>query len=126
MRCVRGLVATLLVLMISIFTVVLGTAPEGRADAPADQMTWAVHISLAPTWFDPAETLGIITPFMVMYAMHDALAKAMPGNPTAPSLAESWQVSPDGGSLDLTSLNPTFPAEPGVSVKSDRAQAARS
>ena len=62
--------------------------------APEGQMTWGVHISLAPTWFDPAETLGIITPFMVMYALHGALAKAMPGNPTAPSLAESWQMSP--------------------------------
>ena len=65
-------------------------------------MTWGVHISLAPTWFDPAETQGIITPFMVMYAIHDALAKAMPGNPTAPSLAESWQMSPDGRVYDFT------------------------
>jgi len=72
------------------------------AAAPEGQMTWGVHISLAPTWFDPAETQGIITPFMVMYALHDALAKAMPGNPTAPSLAESWQVSPDGRVYDFT------------------------
>jgi peptide/nickel transport system substrate-binding protein len=72
------------------------------AAAPEGQMTWGVHISLAPTWFDPAETLGIITPFMVMYALHDALAKAMPGNPTAPSLAESWQVSPDGRVYEFT------------------------
>ena len=72
------------------------------AAAPEGQMTWGVHISLAPTWFDPAETLGIITPFMVMYAVHDALAKAMPGNPTAPSLAESWQVSPDGRVYSFT------------------------
>jgi peptide/nickel transport system substrate-binding protein len=70
--------------------------------APEGQLTWGVHISLAPTWFDPAETLGIITPFMVMYAIHDALAKAMPGNPTAPSLAESWKVSPDGRLYDFT------------------------
>src|SRR5436190_23092194 len=63
-------------------------APEGRSEAPAGQMTWGVHITLAPTWFDPAETLGIITPFMTMYAMHDAMVKAMPGNPAAPSLAE--------------------------------------
>src|SRR5213594_1835400 len=93
---VRGLVATLLVLMISTFTVVLGTAPEGRADAPAEQMTWAVHISLAPTWFDPAETSGIITPYMLLYALHDALVKPMPGQPMAPSLAESWSMSADG------------------------------
>ena len=65
-------------------------------------MTWGVHISLAPTWFDPAETQGIITPFMVLYALHDALAKAMPGNPTTPSLAESWQMSPDGRVYDFT------------------------
>jgi peptide/nickel transport system substrate-binding protein len=70
--------------------------------APEGQMTWGVHVSLAPTWFDPAETLGIITPFLVMYALHDALAKAMPGNPTAPSLAESWQMSPDGRVYEFT------------------------
>ncbi len=72
------------------------------AAAPEGQMTWGVHISLAPKWFDPAETEGIITPFMVMYALHDALVKAMPGNPTAPSLAESWQASADGRVYDFT------------------------
>src|SRR5881628_3776088 len=60
------------------------------------QLTWAVHISLAPTWFDPAETPGIVTPFMMLYALHDAVAKPMPGKTMAPSLAESWTVSPDG------------------------------
>ncbi len=52
---------------------------------PSGQMTWAVHIQIAPTWFDPAETPGIITPFMCMYAMHDALLKPMPDNPMAPA-----------------------------------------
>ena len=55
-------------------------APTGpAAAAPEGQMTYAVHVSLAPTWFDPAETSGIITPFMVLYALHDALVKPMPG-----------------------------------------------
>jgi peptide/nickel transport system substrate-binding protein len=40
--------------------------PGRLAAAPQGQLTWGVHISLAPTWFDPAETPGIITPFMVM------------------------------------------------------------
>jgi MarR-like DNA-binding transcriptional regulator SgrR of sgrS sRNA len=35
-------------------------------------------------------------PFMFLYALHDALVKPMPGNPLAPSLAESWSVAPDG------------------------------
>src|SRR5881296_4756420 len=88
-------------LAVGVLSALLAVVPVAAA-APEGQLTWGVHISLAPTWFDPAETLGIITPFMVMYAMHDALAKAMPGNPTAPSLAESWQVSPDGRVYEFT------------------------
>jgi peptide/nickel transport system substrate-binding protein len=73
-------------------------APLGAclAAGPEGQITWAVHISLAPTWFDPAETPGMITPYMVLYALHDALVKPMPGQPKAPGLAESWSVSKDG------------------------------
>ena len=36
-------------------------APAAAADG---QLTWGVHVSLAPTWFDPAEAPGIITPYM--------------------------------------------------------------
>src|SRR4029450_7291095 len=54
---------------------------------PAGQMTWAVHLSIAPTWFDPAETSGVITPFLFLYAMHDALVKRMPDTQTSPCLA---------------------------------------
>src|SRR5215472_11966806 len=66
------------------------------AAAPEGQMTWGVHVTLAPTWFDPAETPGIGTPFMILYALHDALVKPMPGNAMAPGLAESWSLSKDG------------------------------
>jgi peptide/nickel transport system substrate-binding protein len=72
-----------------------------RAAAPQGQLTWAVHVSLAPTWFDPAETPGIITPFMVMYAVHDAMLKPMPGNKAAPSLAESFTASEDNLTNDF-------------------------
>src|SRR6185436_15568659 len=54
-----------------------------------------VHTTLVPSYFDPAETT-IVTPFMVLYGLHDALVKPMPGKSLAPSLAESWTVSPDG------------------------------
>jgi len=69
--------------------------PAPKAAAQGDQLTWGVHITLAPTWFDPAESQGIITPYMIYYAVHDALAKPMPGQLLAPSLAESWAVSKD-------------------------------
>jgi len=65
-------------------------------------MTWAVHVSLAPTWLDPAETPGLLTPFMILYAIHDGLVKPLPGNPMAPSLAESWKTSPDGLTYTFT------------------------
>jgi peptide/nickel transport system substrate-binding protein len=71
------------------------------AAAPQGQLTWGVHISLAPTWFDPAETPGIITPFMVMYALHDAMVKPMPGEPLGGSLAESWSASQNGQVYDF-------------------------
>ena len=65
------------------------------AAGPRDQLTWAIHVSLAPTWFDPADTQAVVTPFMVLYALHDAMVKPMPGNLYAPSLAESWSTSED-------------------------------
>jgi len=89
-RTVRSLFATSFVLLLS----AIGPGPV--AAAPEGQMTWGIHISLAPTWFDPAETPGIATPFMILYALHDALVKPMPGNAMAPSLAESWSLSKDG------------------------------
>ena len=72
-----------------------------RGRRPQGQLTWGIHVSLAPTWFDPAETPGIITPFMVLYALHDAMVKPMPGKPLAPSLAESWSASEDGLTYDF-------------------------
>src|SRR5918994_66194 len=75
--------------------------PTPASAAPEGQMTWAVHVSIAPTWFDPAETPGIITPYMFLYALHDAVLKPMPGNPQAPSLAESWSASKDGLTYDF-------------------------
>src|SRR5437867_8588599 len=90
MRHTRALLAASFVLA----SVVVGTSPA--LAAPEDQMTWVTHISIAPTWFDPAETPGIGTPFMILYALHDALVKPMPGHAMTPSLAESWSVSKDG------------------------------
>src|SRR6266508_2083719 len=69
--------------------------PEASQTKPEGEMRWAIYVTLAPQWFDPAEVLGQITPFWVLYAMHDALVKPMPGNLMTPSLAESWTVSAD-------------------------------
>jgi len=70
--------------------------PIGDATAkPKGQVNKAIHFTIAPTYFDPAETASI-TSFLFLYALHDALIKPMPGNPMTPSLAESWRESDDG------------------------------
>jgi peptide/nickel transport system substrate-binding protein len=63
---------------------------------PEGELRYAVYVTISPAWLDPAEvaTAGI-TPFWFCYALHDALVEPMPDNPMAPSLAESWTVSPD-------------------------------
>jgi hypothetical protein len=67
--------------VLALAVLLLLTSAVSGAAAPDAEMTWAVHVSLAPTWFDPAETPSVITPFMILYALHDALVKPMPGNP---------------------------------------------
>ena len=84
MRLVRSLVVAVIVLA----AVPAGAAPDGT-------VTWGVHTTLVPTYFDPAETT-IGTAFMVLNGLHDGLVKPIPGKPMAPSLAEAWKVSADG------------------------------
>ena len=89
------------VLALTALGVAAGALRPAKAAVPSGQLTVGVHITLAPTWLDPAETAGIITPFMVLYALHDAVAKPMPqGNPS-PSLAESWSAGEDGLSYEF-------------------------
>src|SRR6266849_3463316 len=81
-----------------LFLLALGTSTgEAAAQAQPDgQLTIAFDASIAPTFLDPGETPGIGTPFVFLYALHDALIKPLPGNDLAPCLAESWSESPDG------------------------------
>ena len=97
-RSGRGIVLPTRRHAIALFALTLLSCTPGpiKAASTDGQLTWGVHISLAPTWFDPAEMSGIITPYLVYYALHDALVKAMPGQPFAPSLAQSWTASDDG------------------------------
>jgi peptide/nickel transport system substrate-binding protein len=55
-----------------------------------------MHVTLSPSWFDPAETPAQITPFGILYAIHDAVVRPLPGERMGPALAESWSESPDG------------------------------
>ena len=79
--------------------------PAPAVAAPEGQMNLAFHVTLAPRWLDPAETESAISPFVILYALHDAMAKPMPAGVTTPSLAESWTVSKDGITYDFLIRN---------------------
>src|SRR5262245_8092706 len=69
--------------------VLVATGPVQDATAqakPEGEMRWAMYVTLAPVWLDPGESvIGVLTPFWILYALHDALVKPMPGNHQTPS-----------------------------------------
>jgi peptide/nickel transport system substrate-binding protein len=82
-----------------LLTTALGVAraPDAAAQAaPAGEVVVAWHVTIAPSWFDPSTAPPQITPFGMLYAIHDALVRPLPGQKVGNSLAESWTESADG------------------------------
>jgi peptide/nickel transport system substrate-binding protein len=94
MRAPRSLLIVLLVLV-----ALSGVSPA--LAAPEGTLTIGVHVTLVSRWLDPGDTEALITPFMVLYALHDGLVKPMPAGIMTPSLAESWTVSKDGTTYEF-------------------------
>jgi peptide/nickel transport system substrate-binding protein len=82
--------------LFSLVLLALTTGAAAQTGAPEGQITIAFDATIAPTFLDPGETSGLATPFVFLYALHDALIKPMPGNNMAPCLAQSWTESADG------------------------------
>jgi len=91
MAAVSSPVAALLVLAVSWLA---AARPAGAQ--PAGEVSVAFHVTIAPSWFDPSTAPPQITPFGVLYAVHDALVRPLPGQKMGASLAESWKESADG------------------------------
>src|SRR2546427_8261475 len=89
------------ILPLLVAVVVLGATPSAAAQAPAGQATMAWHVTIAPSWFDPSTAPPQITPFGILYALHDALVRPYPGQKMGRSLAESWRESPDGKTYEF-------------------------
>ena len=77
-------------------TLALAPAPAALAQGGPGEVVIAWHVTIAPSWFDPSTAPPQITPFGMLYAIHDALVRPQPGKKMAPSLAESWTESRDG------------------------------
>jgi peptide/nickel transport system substrate-binding protein len=76
-------------------------AAAAYVDDVDSRVTLGYSISIAPAWFDPANTPGIVTPFLVIYALHDSVLKGMPAGPFTPSLAEQYSATEDGLSYEF-------------------------
>jgi peptide/nickel transport system substrate-binding protein len=87
-------------LLLIAWLLLLALATPAAAE-PTGTMTFGVHVTLATRWLDTSDTESEITPFMILYALHDAVVKPMPGNLNAPSLAESFTMSKDGRTWDF-------------------------
>ncbi|MBI1735480.1 MAG: hypothetical protein HYR51_09930 [Candidatus Rokubacteria bacterium] len=61
-------------LLLTTSLVVMAAAPAA-AQQPAGKVTVAWHVTVAPSWFDPSTAPPQITPFGVLYAIHDALVR---------------------------------------------------
>jgi peptide/nickel transport system substrate-binding protein len=73
-------------------------APTVARTEPKGRFNYVWHTTISPAWFDPQEYPPQITPYNFGYALHDALVKHLPGQPFAPSLAESYEIAPDNRS----------------------------
>ena len=82
-------------LAVVVIMLLVFASAASTAHAAEGELRWGIHVTLAARWLDPAETEALATPFMVLYAIHDALVKPMPAGMLTPSLAESWTESKD-------------------------------
>ncbi|HTI84579.1 MAG TPA: ABC transporter substrate-binding protein [Acetobacteraceae bacterium] len=84
-------------LALSLALLFCGTATvHAEQRAPSGRVVMAWHVTISPSWFDPSTAPPQITPFGMLYAIHDALVRPYPGQKMGPSLAESWTESEDG------------------------------
>jgi peptide/nickel transport system substrate-binding protein len=80
----------------------IGTARDAFGQpSPAGEAVMAWPVTIAPTWFDPSTAPPQVTPFGILYALHDALVRPLPEQKMGNSLAESWAEGPDGLSYEF-------------------------
>jgi peptide/nickel transport system substrate-binding protein len=90
-----------LVVWLVVLASIVGVAHSVAAQ-PTGEVVYALHVTIAPSWFDPAEAPAQITPYVILYALHDSLVRPLPGVRMGAALAESWSESPDGLTYEFT------------------------
>ena len=89
-------------MLLSILGMLHGSSAAAQAAAPKGVLKQAIHWGLSADWLDPASGGHGTSAWITLYLLHDALLKPMPEGTYAPSLAESWTVSPDARVYELS------------------------
>jgi peptide/nickel transport system substrate-binding protein len=92
----------LVVVRLAVAALTLGLHAAVEGQPTADEVVVAWHVTIAPSWFDPSTAPPQITPFGMLYAIHDALLRPLPGQKMGASLAAGWSESPDGRAYEFT------------------------
>ena len=72
--------------MLAVVFAVAGLCGTASAADPAGRIVIASHVTMPPAWFDPSTAPAQITPFAILYAVHEALVRPYPGQRVGPSL----------------------------------------
>src|SRR5207253_5657498 len=83
-----------LLVLLAAAALVLVAATEAPGQPTGEAVT-AWHVTIAPTWFDPSTAPPQITPFGILFALHDALVRPLPNQKKGNSLAQSRTESTD-------------------------------
>ena len=69
--------------------------------APQGVLKEAIHFGVSAEFLDPATGGHSVAAHLPLYLFHDALVKPMPEGTYGPSLAESWNISPDAKTIEF-------------------------
>jgi len=92
----RSVRAAHAIILLVIALTLAGSHGAVAQTGPSGEAIIAWHVVIAPTWLDPSTAPAQITPFGILFAIHDALVRPLPGQKMGNGLAESWSESPDG------------------------------
>src|SRR5438094_3676274 len=84
------------IVVVFVLILLLAAGVVGDASAQTGESVIAWHVTIAPSWFDPSSAPAQITPFGILYALHDSVVRPLYGGKVGPGLAEAWSESPDG------------------------------
>src|SRR5437773_1896287 len=84
------------IVVVFALALLLAASVVGDARAQTGESVIAWHVTIAPSWFDPSSAPAQITPFGILYALHDSVVRPLYGAKVGPGLAEAWSESLDG------------------------------